>query len=74
VVARVGESRSALWLDFGPVAVRIPRADRDAFGGQRLEAAAGHRLRVRGWFYRVGEEWRVNVRHPAMLVWPEGGP
>ncbi|MEX1081729.1 MAG: thermonuclease family protein [Halofilum sp. (in: g-proteobacteria)] len=71
-IIRVGESRSAFWLELdGKLTLRLPKNDLPYFDGepQRRE---GQRLRVRGWIYRVDDEPRMNLRHPAAVEWLSG--
>ena len=72
-VERVGNSRSAIWLNLADTfAVRIPRADLVYFGGAnpQLEPAKllGARVEARGWLYARKGQKRLTVRHPAALA------
>lgn len=68
-VTRVGESRTAWWLNLGRgFALRLPKKDVQYF---RLDPRdfRGRTLTVRGWIYYVKKrkELRMNLRHPAMI-------
>lgn len=66
-VSRIGESRSAYWLNLGEhFALRMPKADLHYFPfapGSLL----GQSLTVRGWVYLRRDELRMNLRHPASI-------
>ena len=69
IVSRVGESRTAYWLNLGPgFALRLPKKDRRWFSRDPHDFA-GHELTVRGWIYYVQKrhELRMNLRHPLMI-------
>ncbi len=66
-VSRVGESRSAYWLNLGRgFALRLPKADIGyfPFAPASLENKT---LTVRGWAYSRRGELRMNLRHPASI-------
>ncbi len=68
-VSRVGESRTAFWLNLGPgFALRLPKKDRRWFSRDPREFE-GQELTVRGWIYYVQKrhELRMNLRHPLMI-------
>lgn len=70
VIERVGESRSAVWLNLaGNFAIRIPREDLGYFPRQDWNQWRGRRVEVSGWVYRVRDELRMNVHHPDTLQW-----
>lgn len=68
-VERVGESGRAYWLDLGGLTLRLAKGDLPYFDGMDPRAREGRRLRVRGWIYRVDDEARMNLRHPASVEW-----
>ncbi|MDH3949130.1 MAG: thermonuclease family protein [Gammaproteobacteria bacterium] len=66
-VSRIGESRSAYWLNLGRgFALRLPKADIGYFpfppGSLKNKT-----LTVRGWIYSHRGELRMNLRHPASI-------
>jgi len=66
-VSRMGESRSAYWLNLGRgFALRLPKADIGyfPFPPELLESKT---LTVRGWVYSTRSELRMNLRHPASI-------
>ena len=66
-VSRIGESRSAYWLNLGRgFALRLPKADRNyfLFSPHTLKNKT---LTVRGWAYSHRNELRMNLRHPASI-------
>jgi len=68
-ISRVGESRTAWWLNMGRgFALRLPKKDRDSFDIAPRQLA-GKTLTVRGWVYYVERkgELRMNLRHPGMI-------
>ncbi len=68
-VSRVGESRTAFWLNLGPgFALRLPKKHRHHFARHPRDFA-GRRLTVRGWVYYVKNrrELRMNLNHPRMI-------
>ncbi len=68
-VSRIGESRSALWLNLGRgFALRLPKKDLHYFTSPPRQLA-GKTLTVRGWVYYVENkhELRMNLRHPGMI-------
>lgn len=68
-IERIGESERAFWLDLGGLSLRLPKADLPYFNGMDPRAHEGRRLRVRGWIYRVDDEARMDLRHPASMEW-----
>lgn len=69
-IARVGQSRSAIWLNLeGGLALRITRDDWQRFAiddPRQLRHAA---LEVRGWIYHRHGKQRIRVRHPSAIRW-----
>ena len=66
-VSRIGESRSAYWLNLGNhFALRLPKADLPYFPYAPL-SLMGKTLTVRGWVYLRNDELRMNLRHPASI-------
>ncbi|MES9833536.1 MAG: thermonuclease family protein [Candidatus Thiodiazotropha sp. DIVDIV] len=69
-IVRVGESRSALWLNLeGPLALRITWKDWKAFGIDDPEQLVGHSLEARGWLYKRKGQQRLRIRHPSSIRW-----
>jgi endonuclease YncB( thermonuclease family) len=68
-IERIGKSERAFWLDLGGLSLRLPKADLPYFDGMDPSTREGQRLRVRGWIYRVDDEARMNLRHPASVEW-----
>jgi len=75
-IARVGESKRSLWLDFqrrpgeGPregVAVRIARKDLAQFPDWQPQTLRGKTITVRGWIYSYKRQQVIRVRHPASM-------
>ncbi len=68
-VARVGRSRTAIWLNLTPrVALRIAREDLRYFSPMDPETLLGRKVSARGWIYRRRGELRMMVRHRAALT------
>jgi len=66
-VSRIGESRSAYWLNLGRgFALRLPKTDIDAFP-YPPGSLKNKTLTVRGWIYSRHGELRMNLRHPASI-------
>ena len=66
-VSRIGESRSAYWLNLGHgFALRIPKADSENFPFSP-GSLKNKTLTVRGWVYSRRGELRMNLRHPASI-------
>ena len=66
-VSRIGESRSAYWLNLGEhFALRLPKADLHYFPFAPA-SLMGQSLTVRGWVYLRRDELRMNLRHPASI-------
>lgn len=75
-IVRVGESQTALWLNFprlpgelarAGVALRVSRKDLGYFAGQPLHALQGREVEARGWLYASGKQLVMQLRHPAAL-------
>lgn len=70
-LGRIGESRSALWLNLGEdedFALRIAGSDRDYFERRQIETWRRQPLLAQGWIYRRNDQWRMRLRHPANLL------
>lgn len=68
-LSRIGESRSALWLNLGEdFALRIAGSDRDYFERRQIETWRWQPLLAQGWIYRRNDQWRMRLRHPAALL------
>jgi micrococcal nuclease len=66
-VTRIGESRTAYWLNLGNnFALRLPKADLSYFPFAP-RSLLGKSLTVRGWVYERRNELRMNLRHPASI-------
>ena len=66
-VSRIGESRSAYWLNLGPgFALRMPKDDSANFPFP-ASSLNNKTLTVRGWVYSTRRELRMNLRHPASI-------
>ena len=66
-VSRVGESRSAYWLNLGNrFALRLPKSDLHYFPFAPM-SLRGKTLTVRGWIYQRRDELRMNLRHSASI-------
>jgi micrococcal nuclease len=66
-VSRIGESRSAYWLNLGKnFALRMPKADLHYFP-YAPSTLMGKTLSVRGWVYWRRDELRMQLRHPASI-------
>lgn len=66
-VSRIGESRTAYWLNLGDnFALRLPKSDLSYFPFAP-ESLLGKSLTVRGWVYERRNELRMNLRHPASI-------
>ena len=70
VIGRIGKSRRSLWLNLhqGP-AIRIDWSDWKQFDGWQLDTLEERPLEVRGWIYRRNGQQRLQVRHPAAIMW-----
>lgn len=67
-VARVGESRDAVWLNLDAgVALRLDRDHLPAFGAQAWNAWRGRRVEARGKLRRHEDGWRMTLLHPHAL-------
>lgn len=71
-IQRVGESERAFYLELDGLTLRLAKADLSYFDGMDPHAREGQPLRVRGWIYRVDDEARMNLRHPASVEWLNG--
>jgi len=66
---RIGESRSALWLNLGRgFALRIARTELDYFDREQISAWQGEFVTAQGWIYYRNRQWRMRLRHPAALL------
>ena len=71
-IVRVGESRSAVWLNLeGGLALRITWKEWAAFQIEDPEQLVGEHLEARGWIYRRKGAQRLRIRHPSALRWLE---
>jgi endonuclease YncB( thermonuclease family) len=69
-IIRVGESRSALWLNLqGGLALRITWKDWRAFNIDDPEQLVDQPLEARGWLYQRNREQRLRIRHPSSIRW-----
>lgn len=68
VVERVGESRSAVWLNLeGPLALRILRQDLAQFAAIAPLQLKGRQILAQGRIYKRRRELRMTIPHPAAL-------
>ncbi len=68
-ISRIGESRSALWLNLGEgFAVRIARGDLIHFTDYKLRELLHVKVLARGKIYQRHRQWRMRIRHPADLL------
>ena len=66
-VSRMGESRSAYWLNLGRgFALRLPKSDIGYFPFPP-DSLKNKTLTVRGWVYSTRSELRMHLRHPASI-------
>jgi micrococcal nuclease len=66
-VSRIGESRTAYWLNLGDnFALRLPKADLANFTFAP-SSLLGKSVTVRGWVYERRNQLRMNLRHPASI-------
>jgi micrococcal nuclease len=66
-VSRIGESRTAYWLNLGNnFALRLPKSDLHYFPFAPA-SLMGKTLTIRGWVYLRHDELRMNLRHPASI-------
>jgi endonuclease YncB( thermonuclease family) len=71
-VIRVGESRSAVWLNLdGGLAIRITRDDWRGFAIEDPQQLRYAPLEVRGWIYHRHGKQRIRVRHASAIRWLE---
>jgi len=70
-IRRVGSSRHAFWLELDGLTLRLDRDDLAYFDPAEPKRLQGRQIRVRGWIYRVGDEARMNLRHPDSIEWLE---
>lgn len=69
-IVRVGQSRSALWLNLmGGLAIRITWDDWSKFTPSAPEELVSHNIELRGWLYQRNGEQRVRLRHPSAIRW-----
>lgn len=68
-IRRVGESARAFYLELEGLTLRLSKDDLPYFEDLDPHAREGQRLRVRGWIYRVDDQARMNLRHPAAVEW-----
>ncbi len=67
-LSRVGESKSALWLNLGDhFALRIPKSDLAYFNNIPFKQLIGRQLTARGWVYSYQGQKRINLHHPGSL-------
>lgn len=67
-VTRIGDSRTALWINLGKhMALRITRDDLVSFDGDIAKTYSGRRVMARGRIYFLNGEYRMRIRHPADL-------
>lgn len=68
-VARIGESKSSLWLNLSRnFALRITRDDLAYFDLLTLKELNGKQIIARGWIYFLNGEFRMRIRHPVDLI------
>lgn len=66
-VNRIGESRTAYWLNLGKTfALRLPKSNLHFFPFAPA-SLLGKTLTVRGWVYLRRDELRINLLHPASI-------
>ncbi|PVV11120.1 MAG: hypothetical protein B6D72_05500 [gamma proteobacterium symbiont of Ctena orbiculata] len=69
-VARVGKSRSSLWLNLeGGLALRITWDDWERFEVEDPDNLLHAAVEIRGWIYHRDRRQRIRVRHPASIRW-----
>lgn len=71
-VKRVGESRSAFWLNLDTgsirrVALRVPKKHIHYFKHYHPKDLLHRKLLARGWIYKTKNEQRITIQHPASL-------
>jgi micrococcal nuclease len=67
-VTRVNRGGGATWINLqGRFAIRIPDHDLKQFSERPSSRWVGRELEVRGWVYKVRDQLRVTVGHPANL-------
>ncbi len=67
-LSRVGNSKTALWLNLGErFALRIRKKDLPYFRQIDFNQLIGRELTARGWIYAYKGQWRMNLHHPASL-------
>ena len=79
VIARVGESRTSIWLNLhdtgsavarkSRVALRISRDDLHYFKVSDFSQWQGRRVTARGWLYPYKGQLIIRIKHPAALEW-----
>ena len=68
-VQRIGESRSAIWINLtGKVALRIKREDLIYFNEPELQVLKGKMIQARGWVYFRNRELRINLKHRSDMI------
>lgn len=71
-VQRIGESRSSYWLNFNSkseekFALRILKKDLQYFINYHPKELLNRKLIARGWIYKIKDEQRMTIHHPASL-------
>jgi len=67
-LSRVGNSKTALWLNLGDhFALRIRKKDLAYFRQLDFDRLIGRELTARGWIYAYKGQRRMNLHHPASL-------
>jgi endonuclease YncB( thermonuclease family) len=65
-VLRVGESRSATWINLARnLALRITKGDMPHFPDNMLGNLTGKNITARGWLYFTNGQFRMQIRHPS---------
>jgi len=68
-VARIGESRSSIWINLsGNFALRIKREYLKYFNEPALQDLQGRMIQVRGWIYIKDKEFRINLKHRSDMM------
>jgi endonuclease YncB( thermonuclease family) len=68
-VARIGESRSSIWINLtGKIALRIKRKDLKYFDEPELQDLKDKMIQVRGWIYIKDKEFRINLKHRSDMM------
>jgi len=67
-LSRVGNSKTALWLNLGNhFALRIRKKDLAYFRQIDFNQLIGREITARGWIYAYKGQQRMNLHHPASL-------